>query len=125
MWQFHEHVLVPVANDHPPPRGTVDNETAEAQAPLRETSADADYSRSGVETHGRGHGDLVTVQSALVTGGAGFIGSTLIDRLLADDWSVTAFDSLDESLYTRQRKLRHLEGAKRSPRFELIEGDTR
>ncbi len=63
--------------------------------------------------------------SAIVTGGAGFIGSTLTNRLLADSWSVTAFDSLDESLYTRDRKLRHLEGAMRSSRFELIEGDTR
>lgn len=65
------------------------------------------------------------VKRALVTGGAGFIGSSLVDRLLSDGWSVSVFDSLDESLYTRDRKLRHLKSALRSSRFELIEGDTR
>ena len=31
---------------------------------------------------------------AMVTGGAGFIGSTLVDRLLAEDWSVDVVDDL-------------------------------
>src|SRR6185295_14292401 len=31
---------------------------------------------------------------AMVTGGAGFIGSTLVDRLLAEDWRVDAVDDL-------------------------------
>ena len=31
---------------------------------------------------------------ALITGGAGFIGSTLADRLLAEDWSVDVADDL-------------------------------
>jgi UDP-glucose 4-epimerase len=36
----------------------------------------------------------VTTKKALVTGGAGFIGSTLVDRLLAEDWRVHVVDDL-------------------------------
>ena len=35
-----------------------------------------------------------TVMKAMVTGGAGFIGSTLVDRLLAEGWRVDAVDDL-------------------------------
>ena len=74
----------------------------------------------GVVT-GQGH----SAKRAFVTGGAGFIGSTLVDRLLALGWSVSAFDSFEESLYSRARRLRHVAAAMRSSEFELIEGDTR
>jgi UDP-glucose 4-epimerase len=52
-----------------------------------------------------------------VTGAAGFIGSNLVDRLLADGHRVTAFDNFS----TGQRPF--LAAAAKSPRFELIEGD--
>jgi UDP-glucose 4-epimerase len=55
---------------------------------------------------------------AFVTGGAGFIGSSLVDRLLADNHHVVAFDNFS----TGQREF--LSGALRQPRFRLIEGDT-
>jgi UDP-glucose 4-epimerase len=54
---------------------------------------------------------------ALVTGAAGFIGSTLVDRLLADGHDVTGFDNFSSGFR------RFLEGALANPRFRLIEGD--
>ena len=64
-------------------------------------------------------------QTAFVTGGGGFIGSTLTDRLLADGWSVVAFDSFDSSSYAAEQKRRNLDQARASSRFRLVEGDTR
>src|SRR5687768_5240670 len=54
---------------------------------------------------------------ALVTGCAGFIGSSLCDRLLELGWSVAGLDNFS----TGQR--RFLEQAKRHPKFRLVEGD--
>jgi len=61
---------------------------------------------------------------ALVTGGAGFIGSTLVDRLLADGWHVIGLDSFDP-YYPREVKFRNLVAAAANPRFRLVEIDTR
>jgi dTDP-glucose 4,6-dehydratase len=54
---------------------------------------------------------------ALVTGGAGFLGSHLCDSLLTDGWSVIAVDNL---LTGRRSNLAHLAN---EPRFELAEKD--
>lgn len=54
----------------------------------------------------------------LVTGGAGFIASNLVDRLLADGHAVTAYDNFS----TGFREF--LRPASANPRFTLVEGDT-
>ena len=54
----------------------------------------------------------------LITGGAGYLGSILCERLLAGPYSVTVVDSLAYG----QHSLFHLCG---NPRFDFIYGDAR
>lgn len=60
------------------------------------------------------------MKTALVTGAAGFIGSTLVDRLLADGWGVVGVDSF-EDYYPREYKDRNLGTARLSTDFRMIE----
>jgi len=57
------------------------------------------------------------MRSALITGGAGFIGSHVADRLLADGWGVVAFDNLAVG---REANVAHL---LQRQDFSLVRGD--
>jgi len=57
------------------------------------------------------------MQKVFITGAAGFIGSSLTDRLLADGKTVVGWDNFS----TGQEKF--LEGALKNPRFTLVRGD--
>ncbi len=64
------------------------------------------------------------LEQVLVTGGAGFIGSHLCERLRHENVTVTVLDSFD-SFYdpdVKRRNIRPLEGDRR---FTLVEGDIR
>ena len=57
---------------------------------------------------------------ALITGVAGFIGSTLAERLLQDGADVVAVDSFTD-YYPRETKERNLAHLRRQPRFRFVE----
>ncbi len=64
------------------------------------------------------------MKHALVTGGAGFIGSHLVDRLLTDGWWVTTLDNFDD-FYPREVKEQNVASHRLHPRFRLVEADIR
>lgn len=61
---------------------------------------------------------------ALVTGSAGFIGSHLVDRLLAEGWTVTGLDNF-EPYYPEAQKRRNMAGHLEHPAFDFLQADIR
>lgn len=61
---------------------------------------------------------------ALITGAAGFIGSHLVDRLLAEDWQVVALDNF-EPFYEPAVKEHNIAAHLRHPGYRLVRGDIR
>ena len=59
----------------------------------------------------------MTDKRAVILGAAGFIGSHLADRILAEGWRVTGVDNL---ITGTRRNLQHLA---REPRFDFVEAD--
>ena len=64
------------------------------------------------------------MKSILVTGGAGFIGSHLVKRLLGEGRHVTCLDNFDP-FYPEEIKRRNLDPVRNHPSFRLVEGDIR
>ena len=60
----------------------------------------------------------------LITGGAGFIGSHLVERLLSDGRRVVVIDNFD-TFYDPRLKRRNVAEASRDPAYRLVEGDIR
>jgi UDP-glucuronate 4-epimerase len=64
------------------------------------------------------------MKSILITGGAGFIGSHLAERLLQAGWQVTCIDNFD-TFYNPERKHKNIASALNSPHYRLLEADIR
>ena len=64
------------------------------------------------------------MKTILVTGGAGFIGSHLINRLLEAGETVVCIDNFDP-FYSPQTKRKNIEGNLKNAIYYLIEGDIR
>ena len=62
------------------------------------------------------------MKHALVTGCAGFIGSHLSERLIADGWSVVGVDAFTD-YYERSAKEENVAGLRDEAAFELHELD--
>jgi UDP-glucuronate 4-epimerase len=63
-------------------------------------------------------------RNVLVTGAAGFVGSTLVERLLAEGRRVVGLDNFDP-FYAEEEKRRNLAAAGRSAHFRLERADIR
>ena len=59
---------------------------------------------------------------AVITGSAGFIGSTLAERLVAEGWRVTGVDSFSR-FYSAADKEANLAGLVGERRFDLVRAD--
>ena len=67
---------------------------------------------------------MQTSMRALITGAAGFIGSHLCERLLADGWAVVGVDNFND-FYEPQIKRRNIRVCLKNKNFQIIEADIR
>lgn len=65
------------------------------------------------------------MRSILITGAAGFIGSHLVDRLLAEgEWKITVVDDFND-FYSPEIKRENIQAQLRNPSYQLFEADIR
>src|ERR1043166_9556572 len=65
------------------------------------------------------------MRNILITGGAGFIGSHLVDRLLSEsDWRITVVDDFND-FYLPSIKRDNIREHLKSPNYKLVEADIR
>jgi len=65
------------------------------------------------------------MKSILITGGAGFIGSHLVDRLLSEgDWRIVVVDDFND-FYSPSIKRDNIREHVKSPNYKLVEADIR
>jgi UDP-glucuronate 4-epimerase len=65
------------------------------------------------------------MKNILVTGGAGFIGSHLVDHLLVEgEWAVTVIDDFND-FYPPEIKRQNVRAHQQNPAYKLIEADIR
>ena len=62
-------------------------------------------------------------QIILITGGAGFIGSHLCERLIKDNYKIICLDNFNNFLYDSKLKEDNICEVKKHPNFILIKGD--
>jgi UDP-glucuronate 4-epimerase len=67
----------------------------------------------------------MTKRQIFITGGAGFIGSHLVDRLLSENaWNITVADDLND-FYSPEIKRRNISEHLRHPDYRFVESDIR
>ena len=64
------------------------------------------------------------INTILVTGGSGFIGSNLIDKLIEQKKRVVCIDNFDD-FYSKNIKLNNMQTSLKSPLYTFMEGDIR